>query len=171
MVLSHLIQACNHELRYSFSLHIVLSRKHASTWLDSVNTSPVHFTNREDSRDCIRADLFFWALDSFRSLLEFLLTITSGPLEIFLSPIATGSYVASSCRCPGTCRSLPARSFSFCATLNSCCRCSADSTVLETTHALSYVSKYSGKKITNPFNSKMEILKLFVPCHRTHVVI
>lgn len=49
MVLSHLIQAHNHKLWYSFSLHIVLSRKHATTSLDSVDSSPVPFTNYEDS--------------------------------------------------------------------------------------------------------------------------
>lgn len=50
MVLSHLIQACNHKLWYSFNLHIVLSRKHATMWLDSsINSSPVPFTNHEDS--------------------------------------------------------------------------------------------------------------------------
>jgi len=59
MVLGHLIRACNRELQYSSSLPIVLSRKHATTWLDLVNTSPVRFTNREDSRDCVWADLFF----------------------------------------------------------------------------------------------------------------
>lgn len=59
MVLSHLIQAHNHELEYSLSLRIVLSCKHASTWLYSVNTSPVHFASREDGQYHIWADLFF----------------------------------------------------------------------------------------------------------------
>lgn len=49
-VLSHLVQARNHELHYSFSLRVVLSRKHAAMWLDSASTSPVHSINHKDSR-------------------------------------------------------------------------------------------------------------------------
>lgn len=57
MVLSLLIYPCNHELWYSLSLHIVLSRKHVTVWLDSVNTSPELFTGHGDGWYSIQADL------------------------------------------------------------------------------------------------------------------
>lgn len=62
MVLSHLIYPCNHELWYSLSLRIVLSRKHVTLWLDSVNTSPELFTDHGDGWYSIQADLL--SLDS-----------------------------------------------------------------------------------------------------------
>lgn len=160
MVLSRLIQSCNHELRYSFSLHIVLSHKHATTWLDSVNTSPVHFTTLEDSQHYIWTELFFldcvWVWDPVAVFTYHNLWTTGEDYFSHLS-VATGNHAASSCRCPGTCRSLPAPSFSVCAPLSNCCRWNTDGTALETIPALSLCLKFT-KKVTNPFNRKTEIL-------------
>lgn len=168
MVLNHLIYPCDHELWYSLSLHIVLSRKHFTLWLDSINTSPELFTGHGDGT-AFKQTSFPWTLYSFRSLLQLLLTIASGLLEGD-SPL-TWKPCASSCRCLGTCRSLPAWSFSFCTLLSN--YCNAELTVQflrQCVHSL-MSPVIQEKKITNPFSSQMEILKLFIPCHRTHDVI
>lgn len=80
MVLNHLIYPCDHELWYSLSLHIVLSRKHFTLWLDSINTSPELFTGHGGGT-AFKQTSFPWTLYSFRSLLQLLLTIASGLLE------------------------------------------------------------------------------------------
>lgn len=67
MVLSHLIYPCDHELWYSLSLHIFLSRKHATPWLDSVNTSPELFTGHGDVGTAFKQTCFPWTLYSFRA--------------------------------------------------------------------------------------------------------
>lgn len=146
MVLSHLIQARNHELWYSFSLHIILSRKHASTWLDSVNTSLVHFINREDSQDCIWADLLFLGFVQLQEPAEVFTyhnLYTAGDIPL------TYSYWKLCCLQLQVSGNLQITSSSIILTLCSVsnhCRCSTDSTVLETTPALSYVFNYLGKK-------------------------
>lgn len=163
MVLSHLIYPCNHELWYSLSLHIVLSHKHVTLCLDSVNTSPELFNGHGDDT-AFKQNCFPWTLYSFRSLLQLLLTIASGLLEGD-SPLTWKPW------CLQITRSLPAWSFSFCTLLSN--YCNAELTVQFLRQCMhSLVSPViHEKKITNPFSSQMEILKLFIPCHRTHDVI
>lgn len=170
MVLSHLIQACNHELWYSFSLHIILSCKHAATWLDSVNTSPVHFPDRKDCQCCVWADLFFLGFVQFQEPVRVFtyhnLCITEGRYSSHLQLLETVLPPAAGVWEPADHFSSILLVLCSPKQLLQMQHWQTDSTVLETTCALSY---YSGKKLLTPL--MMEILRLFIPCQRTHAVI
>lgn len=118
---------------------------------------------------------FPWTLHSFRSLLELLLTIASGLLEG--DSALTCSYWKPWCLQLQVSGNLQITSSLIPLILHSpqqLLQCRAGSTVPETMCAQSYVSSYPVIPvihITNPFSSQMEILKLFIPCHRAYDVI
>lgn len=147
MVLNHLIYPCDHELWYSLSLHIVLSRKHFTLWLDSINTSPELFTGHGDGT-AFKQTSFPWALYSFRSLLQLLLTIASGLLEGD-SPLTWKPWCLQ-LQVSGNLQITSSLIIFILHSPEQLLQCRADSTIPETMCAQSYVSSYSGKKNYQP---------------------